>query len=220
MREPRGCARAATVGTVWLAALLGGCAATEHADRSTTSTGTSAAAGSGVPPSPGPNATASSAVSTYRSTRSHDAVPEPTRLRIPAIKVDTPLETLRRAADQSIEVPRHPNSAGWWAEGARPGQPGPAVLLGHLDSKTGPAVFFRLGDLGPGDEVLVDRIDGSTVRFVVTGQHQYQKEQFPTELVYYPTLEPELRLVTCGGSINPTTGHYRDNLVVFAIQAP
>jgi hypothetical protein len=155
----------------------------------------------------------------YRSTRAHSEMAAPVRLRIPSIDVDSGLEDLGRAADQSIEVPRQPSSAGWWAGGPRPGQVGPAVILGHVDSKTGPAVFFRLGELGAGAEVLVERTDGTTARFLVTRLARYQKSEFPSELVYYPTLEPELRLVTCGGPFDPSTGHYRDNLVVFAAQA-
>jgi sortase (surface protein transpeptidase) len=160
------------------------------------------------------------ALSSYRSSREHSAVAVPVRLRIPSIEVDSGLETLRRAADNSIEVPRQPGMAGWWADGPRPGQPGPAVVLGHVDSRYGPAVFFRLDQLRAGDEVLVERADSSTVRFVVTELHPYRKDQFPTELVYYPTLKPELRLVTCGGPVDPSTGHYRDNLVVFTVHAP
>jgi sortase (surface protein transpeptidase) len=223
MRLPHRRLPATVVAGALVAATLGACAANNRADDSTVSAGTSTAAGGDLSASPRSNATAaspSSALASYRSTRSHDEVAEPTRLRIPAIGVDTPLEFLRRAADQSIEVPRQSSSAGWWADGPRPGQMGPAVVLGHLDSKTGPAVFFRLGELQPGDDVLVDRADGSTVRFVVTALHRYAKTQFPTELVYYPTLQPELRLVTCGGGIDPSTGHYRENLVVFTIQKP
>jgi sortase (surface protein transpeptidase) len=133
--------------------------------------------------------------------------------------VDTGLEALGRAPDQSIEVPRQPSSAGWWAGGPRPGQVGPAVILGHVDSKAGPAVFFRLGELEAGDEVLVERADGTTARFLVTTLERYHKAEFPSELLYYPTVKPELRLVTCGGPFDSSTGHYRDNLVAFAAQA-
>ena len=162
---------------------------------------------------------AHSALSSYRSTRAHTETAAPVRLRIPSIDVDTGLEALGRAPDRSIEVPRQPSSAGWWAGGPRPGQVGPAVILGHVDSKTGPAVFFRLDELEAGDEVLVERTDGTTARFLVTRLERYHKAEFPTELVYYPTVEPELRLVTCGGPFDPSTGHYRDNLVAFATQA-
>jgi sortase (surface protein transpeptidase) len=168
-----------------------------------------------APPSPAER----SGVSSYRSTRTHDAVAGPVRLRIPSINVNTGLEELRRAADQTIQVPRDPDSAGWWADGPRPGQVGPAVILGHVDSKTGPAVFFRLVELAVGADILVDLADGTTVRFTVTVLDRYRKDEFPTDLVYYPTLDRELRLVTCGGPIDPTTGHYRDNLVVFAVRA-
>ena len=90
--------------------------------------------------------------------------------------------------------------------------------MGHVRWNA-PAVFSRLDTLQRGDEILVDRADGTTARFVVTGQGNYRKTAFPSDLVYYPTLEPELRLVTCGGPIDPATGHYSENLVVFAAQA-
>jgi hypothetical protein len=165
-----------------------------------------------------PNLAAHSGLSSYRSTRAHRETASPVRLRIPAIDVDSGLEALGRAPDQSIEVPRQPSLAGWWAGGPLPGQVGPAVILGHVDSKTGPAVFYRLGELEAGDEILVERADGTTARFLVTTLERYHKSEFPSELVYYPTVEPELRLVTCGGPFDPSTGHYRDNLVVFAAQ--
>jgi sortase (surface protein transpeptidase) len=165
-----------------------------------------------------PPTAAQADLSTYRSTRSHDATAAPVRVRIPSIGVDSGLEELVREDDQSIAVPEDPDSAGWWAGGPRPGQVGPAVILGHLDSRTGPAVFYRLGELTAGDEVLVDRADGSTARFLVTSTQRYAKAKFPSELVYYPTLRPELRLVTCGGPRDPT-GRSLDNVVLFAEQA-
>ena len=129
-------------------------------------------------------------------------VAEPVRLRIPAVGVDTALVRLGRAADGSIEVPAQFDVAGWFAEGPRPGQPGPAVVLGHVDSRTGPAVFYRLATAAAGAQVLVDRADGSTVAFRVSGTQRVPKVEFPTDLVYGPTLEPSLRLVTCGGSFD------------------
>jgi sortase (surface protein transpeptidase) len=90
------------------------------------------------------------------------------------------------------------------------------VILGHVDSKSGPAVFFRLRELRRGDQVRVTRADGSSVRFVVTRTEEYLKAQFPTEPVYFPTLNPELRLVTCTGVFDPATKHYRSNFIVFA----
>jgi hypothetical protein len=167
-----------------------------------------------------PSTAGHNSLSTYQSTRTYPATAEPTRLRIPAIGVDSGLLALGRAADATIEVPGDPDMAGWWSGGPRPGQPGPAVLVGHVDSRTGPAVFFRLGELQPGDEVFVDRADATTARFVVSSLGRYEKALFPSDLVYHPTLEPEIRLVTCGGPFDPSTGHYRDNLVVFGDGAP
>jgi hypothetical protein len=91
------------------------------------------------------------------------------------------------------------------------------VLLGHVDSTSGPAVFYRLATLKAGAAVLVDRADGTTERFRVSGQIQVAKSQFPADLVYGPTLAPFLRLVTCGGTFDHKTGHYRDNVVVSAV---
>lgn len=162
----------------------------------------------------------SAGLSTYRSIRTHAPIAAPTRLRVPSIGVDSELLALGLAPDSTIEVPVDPGSAGWWSGGPRPGQPGPAVLVGHVDSHMGPAVFFRLRELAPGDELFVDRADGTSARFVVTSQERYEKALFPSELVYHPTLEPEIRLVTCGGPFDTSTGHYRDNVVVFADQAP
>jgi sortase (surface protein transpeptidase) len=97
-----------------------------------------------------------------------------------------------------------------------PATPGSAVILGHVDSKRGPAVFFRLRELRPGDQIDVTRADGSSLRFVVQRTAQYDKRRFPTDAVYYPTLTSTLRLVTCGGQFDVTTGHYRSNIIVFA----
>lgn len=152
----------------------------------------------------------------FRSVREHEHVARPVRVRIPKIAVASGLETLHRAPDLSVEVPRDPASAGWYAGGPRPGQQGPAVILGHLDSSEGPAVFYRVPELRRGDRVLVDLADGETVNFVVSRVERYPKERFPTAAVYFPTLRSELRLVTCGGSIDPASGHYRDNVIAFA----
>jgi hypothetical protein len=156
---------------------------------------------------------------TFRSVRSYadvDDVAEPVRVRIPAVGVDTALTRLGKAGDGSIEVPAQFDVAGWFAEGPRPGEPGPAVVLGHVDSRTGPAVFYRVATLPKDTRILVDRADGSTVAFRVTGTQRVPKVEFPTDLVYGPTLEPSLRLVTCGGSFDSAAGSYRDNVIVYA----
>jgi sortase (surface protein transpeptidase) len=103
--------------------------------------------------------------------------------------------------------------------GTRPGDPGSAVILGHVDSKRGPAVFYRLRELRRGDQIKIARADGSSVRFIVQRTEQYPKDRFPTDAVYYPTLTPALRLVTCGGDFDATAGHYRSNVIVFATLA-
>jgi sortase (surface protein transpeptidase) len=189
--------------------MLGGCATAGASDMSAPPAGTASAT---------PSLTPHANLSTYRSTRTHSETALPVRLRIPAIDVDTRLVQLGLADDKSIDVDFDPSVAGWWEGGPRPGQVGPAVIMGHVRWNT-PAVFSRLGSLQRGDEILVDRADGTTARFVVTGQGNYRKTAFPSDLVYYPTLEPELRLVTCGGLIDRATGHYSENLVVFAAQA-
>jgi hypothetical protein len=156
---------------------------------------------------------------TFRSVRSYPAVAKPVRLRIPSIKVKTGLQDLGLAGDGTIAAPDEWQAAGWYDEGPRPGQPGPAVIVGHVDSRSGPAVFYRLPELRPGAKVLVDLADGKTVTFKVTGHQQVAKSQFPADLVYSPTLEKVLRLVTCGGTFDAGTGHYRDNIIVTAVAA-
>jgi sortase (surface protein transpeptidase) len=140
----------------------------------------------------------------------------PVRVEIPAIGVASRLVRLGLAADGTMEVPDDYDLAGWFTGGPMPGQDGPAVIVGHIDSKTGPAVFYRLGDLRPGDAVRVQRADGAWLAFEVTGTARYPKSQFPTGAVFGPVPGPVLRLVTCGGAFDRASGHYLDNLVVTA----
>jgi hypothetical protein len=181
----------------------------------------SAGATGTVPPAPGKAGTAAglAAVRGFESVRGYRATPDPVRLRIPAIGVDTGLQGLGRDQDGTVEVPKGPHKwdmAGWYAGGTRPGDPGSAVMLGHVDSTAGPAVFYRLRELRPGDRVEVVRADGSRARFAVERVARYPKSRFPTDDVYYPTLTPRLRLVTCGGSFDPAAHSYRSNVIVFA----
>jgi len=122
-------------------------------------------------------------VAGFHSVRTYDQPAPPARLQIPAIGVSTPLVRLGRLPDGSIEVPHAWNTAGWYDQGPRPGQPGPAVILGHVDSKTGPAVFYRLRDLRPGDVVRVGLTNGRTLVFRVKRTERYPKNKFPTEAV-------------------------------------
>jgi hypothetical protein len=156
------------------------------------------------------------AVDSFRSTRTYYAVAEPVRLRIPAAGIDTSLQSLGRNPDGTIAVPTDPDVAGWYAEGPRPGQQGPAVILGHVDSTDGPAVFFDLARLPRGAAVYVDLADGSSAGFRVIGLSTVPKTRFPTDSVYLPTLQPSLRLVTCGGTFDYAARHYRDNVIVYA----
>jgi sortase (surface protein transpeptidase) len=156
----------------------------------------------------------------FRSARGYRATPVPVRIDIPRIGVSSSLIRLGRAPDGTVEVPKPFGVAGWYAPGTRPGDPGSAVILGHVDSKRGPAVFFRLRELRPGDQIDVTRADGSSLRFVVQRTAKFDKQRFPTDEVYYPTLTPMLRLVTCGGQFDATTGHYRSNIIVFATLRP
>jgi hypothetical protein len=205
-------ARRGTLRTRWAAgaavlALLAGCsgAGAEPA-------GPARPAGSKVPR----QAPGAPAVREFRSVRAYHALPEPRFVRIPRIGVASSLDRLGRAPDGTVAAPSRWQVAGWYDGGPRPGEPGSAVILGHVDSTGGPAVFFRLRALRPGDEIYVGRADGSTVRFVVDRVAQYPKRWFPTDEVYYPTLTPALRLVTCGGQFDLKTRHYLSNVIVFA----
>jgi hypothetical protein len=143
----------------------------------------------------------------------------PTRVRVPAIGVDSGLAVLGLDATGALVPPADFTQAGWYGGGPAPGDTGPAVLAGHLDARRGPAVFARLGELRPGDRVEVWR-GGQRLLFRVTGSLRTRKDRFPTAVVYGPTPGPELRLVTCGGDFDRRSGHYRDNVVVFAVAEP
>jgi hypothetical protein len=191
-------------------ALLAGCsqAGARRAEPSTTVTSRAPdQAASGVDAAKG-----------FRSALGYRATPVPVRIDIPRIGVSSSLDRLGRKQDGTVETPplRRAAVAGWYELGPRPGDPGSAVILGHVDSDRAPAVFFRLRELRRGDEVRVGRADGSVLRFVVERTEQFPKKRFPTDDVYYPTLTPGLRLVTCGGLFDHSIGHYKSNIIVFA----
>jgi LPXTG-site transpeptidase (sortase) family protein len=139
---------------------------------------------------------------------------DPLRVRIPAIGVDAPLVRLGLNPDRTLEVPGYDES-GWYTGGSRPGDRGPAVIAAHVDSRTGPAVFYRLRELKAGDAVHVDYRDG-TVTFSVRESQSFPKTSFPTAQVYGATVGPELRLITCDGTFDRKARSYRSNLVVWA----
>jgi sortase (surface protein transpeptidase) len=140
----------------------------------------------------------------------------PSGSEIPAIGVRAPVVPLELNRDRTLEIPARFGDTGWWTGGARPGERGPAVVAGHVDSHTGPAVFYRLSQLRAGDTVVVVRRGGSRVRFVVVRTERYAKARFPTTRVYGRTRAPALRLITCSGPFDRATGHYLDNTVVYA----
>jgi Sortase domain len=143
----------------------------------------------------------------------------PVSVYIPAIGVDSSLLHLGLNADGTIQVPSLVTSAGeaaWYKYSATPGQIGVSVIEGHVDSYSGPAVFFRLGALQPGDTIDVTLADGITAIFRVTGVRQYLKSQYPANAIYGATDYAALRLITCGGVFDYATGHYLSSTVVFA----
>jgi LPXTG-site transpeptidase (sortase) family protein len=165
-----------------------------------------------------PKRVSNPAADDFKSVRTYDTVAPPTRVRIPAIGLVTPpLEQLGRVPkDNSIDLPKDADRAGWFKDGPRPGQPGPAVIIGHVDMDHGPAVFFRLREMKPGQAVYVDRADGTIQEFRVTKVRQVAKSDFPTQDVYAPDLQASLRLITCGGQFDHDAHSYVDNVIVFA----
>jgi hypothetical protein len=145
--------------------------------------------------------------------------PPPVRIEIPAIGVRARVIRLGLTGAHALQVPRNFADTGWWAGGPRPGEPGPAVVVGHVDSYTGPAVYYRLRELRRGERISIVRANRSVVRFRVLGLRSYPKAHFPTARVYGHTRRPTLRLITCSGTFDRSTGHYLDNTVVFATLA-
>jgi sortase (surface protein transpeptidase) len=146
------------------------------------------------------------------------AAVEPASVEVPRLGISSSLVPLGLNPDGTIAVPSldEPLQASWYSEGPAPGEVGPAVVLGHVDAHGEPGIFHRLREAAEGDEITIGRADGSALRFVVTRVAQVAKAEFPTAEVYGPTAEPELRLITCGGSFDRSAGHYRDNVIVFA----
>ncbi|GAA2128706.1 sortase domain-containing protein [Nocardioides bigeumensis] len=169
-----------------------------------------------VASSPGSAATGAteSAAATGATPRKPDV--SPVQLRIPAIQVSTPLVGLGLHEDGTVEVPTNPDRAGWYELGTVPGQPGSSVILGHLDSLDGPAVFAELATLRVGQDVEVGLSDGTTVTFRIRRIATFANADFPADLVYAGSRgQTTLNLVTCGGEYDPDLGGYQANVVVF-----
>ncbi|MEV3869816.1 class F sortase [Streptomyces sp. NPDC049906] len=173
------------------------------------------------PPQPSPAAAVRPAPAASGPAASTDpaplAVARPDAVRIPAIGVDAPLRAVGYDPRGRLDAPppTEPGTAGWFSAGPSPGERGAAVLTGHVDTRTGPAVFYSLGSLVHGDTIEVTRGDGRTAVFTVDGVEVLPREGFPAERVYGDTGRPELRLLTCGGTFEEATG-YDANVVVFA----
>jgi hypothetical protein len=176
-------------------------------------------------PSPGPVTTTAAAVPPAVVGRTVPVVDvgtapvpvaAPIRVRLPSLGVDSTLARLGVDASGALVPPSDFDEAGWFAEGPAPGDVGPAVIAGHVDSRTGPAIFFRLRDIAVGDPVLVGRSDGTTAHFTVTRVARHPKDAFPTAEVYGPTPDAQLRLITCGGDFDRAERSYLDNVIVYA----
>lgn len=206
---------AATFATVTLAAsLLTGCSHATVNPATTTSAHFSAPTGAATAapaalPSGDPDAAAPGPAAV-----SHTSAPA--SINIPSIGVHSSLQALGLESDGSLVSPSKWQVAGWYAGGVRPGDPGPAVVAGHVDSVNGPAVFYRLKEVKPGQTAVITQRNGHTLTFVVDTVNQYPKNKFPTAAVYGPTALPVLRLVTCTGDFDRAAHSYVDNLVVSA----
>ncbi|GGX02435.1 class F sortase [Streptomyces malachitofuscus] len=152
------------------------------------------------------------------SARKHLPRSEPTRLLIPGIDVDAPFTDLAIGSKGQLEPPppHNTNLVGWYAKGVSPGERGTAIIAGHVDTATSPAVFARLGELEKGDRFRVLRADGSKATFVVDETESFDKDDFPDERVYADTPDAQVRLITCAGDYDRAAKDYTENLVVFA----
>lgn len=140
----------------------------------------------------------------------------PVLVRITEIGVEADVIDLGLNPDRTLEVPKDFAQTGWYTGRSVPGNIGASVVVGHVDSTTGPAVFYRLSDLEEGDRIEIVRSDGSIAVFRVAATEMVLKDEFPTEAVYGPTVEPTLRLITCGGSFDRSAQSYQGNYIVYA----
>lgn len=145
---------------------------------------------------------------------------QPVHVSVPEIGADAPVISLGLQANGKLEVPATASDTGWWSGGSVPGAVGPAVIAGHINLGDEEGVFSQLGSLQPDDEVSVTLDTGRILRYRIDRVERHAKEAFPTDAVYGKTTGPELRLVTCGGAFDPSSGHYLDNVIAFATPVP
>ncbi|MEV7081839.1 class F sortase [Streptomyces sp. NPDC093516] len=203
------------VTTIWIAAVL---LMTAHL---VGGRGTSSDAGGPPHAPPAVAATASAAPDAATApsrAAAHLPRSEPVRLLIPKIAVDAPFTDLAigRTGQLDPPPPDDTNLVGWYAKGHSPGEAGTAIIAGHVDTTTSPAVFARLGELTKGDRFHVERADGSRATFVVDHKESFRKDAFPSERVYGDTPDAQVRLITCAGAYDRRARDYTENLVVFA----
>ena len=171
-----------------------------------------------------PAALAPEALSSRRKHRRHlvnlvdGQAPPPRRILIPAIGVSARVVSLGLNPDHTMQTPADFAQTGWYEPGPEPGERGAAVVIGHVDSTRGPAVFYRLRELRRGDIIRIVRAGGRSVRFRVEGLERWPKTEFPTRRVFRRTRLSALRLVTCSGAFDASTGHYVDNTIVYAVR--
>ncbi len=168
-----------------------------------------------VPYNPPPRHTVAG-VFAFANAAPRKQMPIPVRIWAPAMGLNAPLIPLGLNRDHTVQVPGSFSQVGWFKPGPEPGEPGAAVILGHVDSKAGPGAFYRLRGLRRGDLIRIQPRFGRRLTFAVTGSREVPKTHFPTRLIYKSSGPPTLRLVTCDGRFNSATGHYVDNLIVFA----
>jgi sortase (surface protein transpeptidase) len=140
---------------------------------------------------------------------------DPAIVSVPAVNISAKLQPLHLGTEGRLVAPKY-GIAGWYAAGPEPGEPGAAVIAGHVDSKVGPDTFYNLRQITIGEHILVGLTDGSKLMFRVVDIKQFPVDNFPSTKVYGHTRKPELRLITCAGDYDHSAGHYKDNLVVFA----
>jgi hypothetical protein len=144
----------------------------------------------------------------------NDRPAPPSELAIPELGVDAPIEAAAQVGD-ALEVPP-PSEAGWYADGPRPGEPGRAVIVGHLDTVDGPAVFAALPEIRRGMTIQITGDDGAQHSFKTIGVASVAKTSFPAQSVFAPSRRPTLALITCSGPFDEATGHYENNLIILA----
>ena len=141
-------------------------------------------------------------------------------MRIPALGIDTAVQWVGVDAEGRMDVPSNYTEVAWYERGPSPGTPGNSVIAGHLDSTTGPAVFYRLEDLQPGDEIITYTQDGQEYRFVVTTSEVYDAVDAPLDRIFGNAIRPQLNLITCDGAFDQSQRQYDKRLVVYSVLAP